>query len=52
MYDLNRSYAILSAMEQRNVLVMISPMSGPRLAGVARYAKEHGLHLMGQDRLG
>ena len=39
-------------MEQRNVLVMISPMSGPRLAGVARYAKEHGWHLMVQDRLG
>ena len=42
----------LPAMEQRNVLVMISPMSGPRLAGVARYAKEHGWHLMVQDRLG
>ncbi len=39
-------------MEQRNVLVMISPMSGPRLAGVARYAKERGWHLMVQDRLG
>ena len=31
---------------------MISPASGPRLAGVARYAKEHGWYLMVQDRLG
>ena len=39
-------------MRQRNVLVMISPYSGPRLAGVAHYAKAHGWHLMVQDRLG
>ena len=39
-------------MRQRNVLVMISPSSGPRLAGVAHYAKEHGWYLMVQDRLG
>ena len=39
-------------MRQRNVLVMISPASGSRLAGVARYAKEHGWYLMVQDRLG
>ena len=37
-------------MKQRNVLVVISPVSGPRLAGVARYAKEHGWYLMVQDR--
>lgn len=41
-----------TAVEQKNVLVMISPVSGPRLTGVARYAKEHGWHLMVQDRLG
>ena len=39
-------------MRQRNVLVMISPASGSRLAGVAHYAKEHGWYLMVQDRLG
>lgn len=39
-------------MRQRNVLVMISPASGSRLAGVAHYAKEHGWNLMVQDRLG
>ena len=49
---ISERYVRLPAMEQRNVLVMISPMSGPRLAGVARYAKEHGWHLMVQDRLG
>ena len=37
-------------MKQRNVLVVISPVSGPRLVGVARYAKEHGWYLMVQDR--
>ena len=33
---------------------MITPMSGTgsRLTGIARYAKEHGWHLMVQDRLG
>ena len=49
---ISERYVKLPAMEQRNVLVMISPMSGPRLAGVARYAKEHGWYLMVQDRLG
>ena len=39
-------------MRQRNVLVMISPASGSRLAGVAHYAKDHGWYLMVQDRLG
>ena len=37
---------------KRNVLVMISPFSASRVAGVARYAREHGWHLMTQDRLG
>ena len=31
---------------------MISPVSAARIAGVARYAREHGWHLMIQDRLG
>ena len=37
---------------KRKVLVMISPVSAPRISGVARYAREHGWHLMIQDRLG
>ena len=37
---------------KRKVLVMISPVSAARIAGVARYAREHGWHLMIQDRLG
>lgn len=36
----------------KRVLVMISSTIGPRLDGVARYAREHGWHLMIQDRLG
>jgi len=38
-------------MNQR-VLVMITSPVGPRLDGVARYARGHGWHLMIQDRLG
>ena len=37
---------------KRNVLVMISPVSAARIAGIARYAREHSWHLMIQDRLG
>jgi len=37
---------------KRNVLVMVSPVSAARIAGIARYAREHGWHLMIQDRLG
>ncbi len=37
---------------KRKVLVMISPVSAARMAGVARYASEHNWHLMIQDRLG
>ena len=37
---------------KKKVLVMISPFSAARIAGVARYAREHGWHLMIQDRLG
>ena len=37
---------------KKKVLVMISPFSASRVAGVARYAREHGWHLMTQDRLG
>ena len=36
----------------KNVLVMASPMSAARIGGIARYAREHGWHLMIQDRLG
>ena len=34
---------------KRKVLVMISPVSAARMAGVARYAREHNWHLMIQD---
>ena len=37
---------------KKNVLVMISPVSAARLTGIARFAREHGWHLMIQDRLG
>lgn len=37
---------------KRKVLVMISPVSAPRISGIARYAREHNWHLMIQDRLG
>ena len=36
----------------KKVLVMISPVSAPRINGVAHFAREHGWHLMIQDRLG
>ena len=36
----------------KKVLVMVSPFSAARVAGVARYAREHSWHLMIQDRLG
>ena len=35
----------------RDVLVILSPVSQPRLAGIARCAKERGWNLMVQDRL-
>lgn len=41
-------------MENRNreVLAMVTPASAARVGGIARYAREHGWHLMIQDRLG
>lgn len=36
----------------REVLAMITPASSARISGIARYAREHGWHLMIQDRLG
>ncbi len=35
----------------KDVLVILSPVSQPRLAGIARYAKECGWNLMVQDRI-
>jgi LacI family transcriptional regulator len=40
------------AMQRKNVLVMVSPMSTPRAEGIARFAREHDWNLMIQDRLG
>ena len=39
-------------MKRKNVLVMVSPMSIPRVEGIARFAREHDWNLMIQDRLG
>ncbi|MCR5752475.1 MAG: substrate-binding domain-containing protein [Kiritimatiellae bacterium] len=39
-------------MQRKNVLVMVSPMSHPRMQGIARFAREHDWNLMIQDRLG
>ena len=39
-------------MKRKNVLVMVSPMSVPRVEGIARFAREHDWNLMIQDRLG
>ena len=36
----------------KDVLVILSPVSEPRLRGIAQYAKEHGWHLLVQDRIG
>lgn len=37
---------------KKKILVMISPVSAPRINGIARYAREQGWHLMIQDRMG
>ena len=39
-------------MKRKNVLVMVSPMSVPRVEGIARFAREHDWNLTIQDRLG
>ncbi len=39
-------------MKRKNVLVMTSPVSPPRVEGIARFAREHDWNLMIQDRLG
>ena len=39
-------------MKRKNVLVMVSPMSVPRVEGIARFAREHNWNLTIQDRLG
>ena len=38
-------------MQGKNVLLMITPYSQPRMEGVARFAKERGWNLMAADRL-
>lgn len=37
---------------KKKVLVMISPVSSARIAGIARYAREHNWSLLIEDRLG
>ena len=46
------AYRIILNMKRKNVLVMVSPMSIPRVEGIARFAREHDWNLMIQDRLG
>ena len=41
----------LDGMKMRNVLLLITPSSPGRFAGVARFAKGHGWHLTVADRL-
>ena len=36
----------------KRVLVLLSSPIASRTAGVSRYAREHGWHLMFQDRMG
>ncbi len=38
-------------MKERNVLLMITPYSQPRMNGIARFAKEHRWNIMIADRL-
>ena len=42
---------ILSAMQQKSVLILTSPMSHVRLGGIARFARTRGWHLVIADRL-
>ena len=37
---------------KKKILVMVSPVSAPRINGIARYAREHDWHLVIQDRMG
>ena len=37
---------------KKKILVMVSPVSAPRITGSARYAREHDWHLVIQDRMG
>ena len=38
-------------MERRNVLILVTPAYQPRLAGIARYARQHGWQLTILDRI-
>ena len=39
------------AMKRRNVLILVTPAYQPRLAGIARYARQHGWQLTILDRI-
>jgi len=41
----------ISGMKTRSVLLLVSPSSPGRFAGVARFARSHGWHLTSADRL-
>ena len=40
-----------TSMKRRNVLILVTPAYQPRLAGIARYAKQHGWQLTILDRI-
>ena len=39
-------------MRKRSVLAVVSPLNAARVRGIARYAREHGWHIVVRDRLG
>ena len=42
---------IIPCMKRRNVLILVTPAYQPRLAGIARYARQHGWQLTILDRI-
>ena len=44
-------YDTIHRMKRRNVLILVTPAYQPRLAGIARYARQHGWQLTILDRI-
>ena len=42
IYIDNVRRGIIPRMKRRNVLILVTPAYQPRLAGIARYARQHG----------
>ena len=45
------AYDTIRRMKRRNVLILVTPAYQPRLAGIARYARQHGWQLTILDRI-